>query len=151
MTLRPTEGRLREYLLALSGFIAVGSVAELLLLLHFEEALQWIPFILCVLALAVVVAVWRRPGRRSIRALRTVMALVIAGSAWGVLLHLQGNLDFLRETKPNASAMDTVWGMVHGGSPVLAPGVLVVMALAGLAATYRHPALEVERESQPAA
>lgn len=141
MTDASTEGRLREFLLALSGLIAVGSVAELLLLLHFEEALQWIPFILCTLALASVVAVWRWPSRRSIRALWAVMAMVIAGSAWGLVLHLQGNLEFVQETKPAATMAEMVWGTLHGGSPALASGMLVVMALAGLAATYRHPAL----------
>lgn len=141
MTKATTEARLREFLLALSGLIAVGSVAELLLLLHFEETLQWIPFVLCLLALAMVVAVWRRPSRRSIRALWAVMAIVIAGSAWGAVLHLRGNLEFLLETKPTASTAQTLWGMLHGGSPALASGMLVVMALAGLAATYRHPAL----------
>jgi hypothetical protein len=130
------EGRLRRFLLALAAVIAVGTVVELLLVPHVDEPLQWIPFAVAAAGLWVIAAVWRRPTAGRVRRLRRVMGLALAASLLGIVLHLRGNLDFLRETKPRATTLETAWGMVHGASPLLAPGVLALMAACAVAATH---------------
>lgn len=141
MTSTPVEGTLRRVLLALTAASAVGTVVELVLLEHFEDAWQWAPFVLCGLVLAAVAAVWLRPDRRSILALRSVMGLAVLGSAVGAVLHLQGNWDLVAETQPDAAGAHALWETIHGGNPALASFILALMAAMATAATYRHPAL----------
>jgi hypothetical protein len=133
----PVERRLRSSLLALAGCLALGSMAELLLLEHVEKPLQLVPFALCLLLLGTVLAVWAGPSAGRVRALRLVAGLTAAAGLWGSLLHLAGNREFFLETTPRPIVWDTVEAMLTGASPVLAPGVLLVMAASAVAATYR--------------
>jgi ABC-type uncharacterized transport system permease subunit len=135
------EQRLRRFLLLLSGSICLGTVVELLLAGHWGDLVQWIPFGLSALGLAAISAVWRHPQRKTILALRGVMVLVMLGSIYGVWEHLEGNLGFVREIKPNATTWQWLLGGLTGGNPLLAPGILALAALIALAASYYHPAL----------
>lgn len=141
MTSTPVEDTLRRVLLALTAASAVGTVIELALLEHFEDAWQWAPFVLCALILGCVAAVWLRPGRRTILALRIVMALAVIASVVGAVLHLNGNRDLVAETQPDVTGMAALWEAIHGGNPFLASGILGLMAVMAIAATVRHPAL----------
>lgn len=119
-------------LLAILLLTAVGTLAELLLLEHYDDWQQWIP--LALLAAATAVIGWQaaRPSSGSRRALRVVMAaLVLAGTA-GVVLHLRGNLEFERELNPGASGMALWFEVARGATPALAPGSLVPFGLLGL-------------------
>jgi hypothetical protein len=134
--------RLRRFLLMLACFLCVGTVVELWLTEHYETPLQLVPFALCALGLIALVAVLLRPTRKTLWALRVVMAVTALGGLLGTYEHLQGNLELAREVRPDRANATPVASALTGGNPVLAPGVLGVTGLIALAATYVHPALE---------
>ena len=133
--------RLRNFLFGLAGFMCAGTIVELLLAEHFEEPMQIVPFALCAAGVVVVFLAWRRPGRGVLQALRGVMALLVLGSLLGVYEHIEGNLEVVREVQPNAAASTVLLKTLTGAAPLLAPGILALVALLAIAATYYHPAL----------
>ncbi|HEX2619849.1 MAG TPA: hypothetical protein VHL11_06875, partial [Phototrophicaceae bacterium] len=108
---------------------------------HVKETLQLIPFGLCFLGFLAVTAVLLRPQRLTILVLRITMVGVAAGSLLGMYLHLKTNLDFELEIRPNAAIGDVLMEALKGASPLLAPGILALVAVLAIAATYYHPAL----------
>lgn len=149
MTLR----RLRVFLHLLAAVLFVGTVAELLAVEHFADRLQLIPFALCGLGLLTQLAVWKRPNRGTVAALRVVMIAIVIGSVVGAYQHVQGNLEFVREIRPNATTRQLLRGAVTGGNPLLASGALAVAASLAVAATYARsapaPVTTSVREGQP--
>ncbi|HVQ38527.1 MAG TPA: hypothetical protein VMS31_13400 [Pyrinomonadaceae bacterium] len=133
--------RLRRFLLVLSVLLLGGTVIELLLVNHREDAVQLIPFFLCGLGVIALLLVWLRPRRRTVQGLRLTMLLVIVGSVFGIYEHFANNLAFQREIRPSATMSEVLMSAVAGGNPLLAPGMLAVAAMLALAATYYHPAL----------
>lgn len=136
-----TLTRIRRLLLVALAGGGIGTSAELLLLGHFESALQWIP--LASLALAAAVLVWHavRPRRASVRALQAAMVLLMTCGAVGVGLHYDGNTEFELEMYPSMGGMELIEKTLTGATPVLAPGSMALIGLIGLAHTYRHPRL----------
>ena len=135
------EARYRRFLLATALAVYAAAAVELWLVGHVESVYQWVPFGL--VAVGGGAAVWVRvaAGRRSIAALRAASVLVVAGSAWGVALHVLGNLEFEREVHPDAPLAGALWEAARGVSPLLAPGALALAAVLAAAATVQHPAL----------
>lgn len=131
--------RYRTFLLLMAVFLFAGTVVELILQEHTSELQQMIPFILSGLGIAAVLVVLVKTSRATLSALRGVMLLAIVGSAVGLVFHLSANLGFAQEIQPNATSMQLFTDMLHGASPVLAPGILAVAALLAFAATYQHP------------
>ena len=140
---------LRRGLVWLAIVGTIGTTLELILIRHWDNALELIPFVaLAVLAVAIVLVV-RRPTARSIAVARGLAMAVLVTSAIGVAIHIRSNyeaapLDFRYTaswpTTPEPirwllAATDTV-----GPSPTLAPAAIAFMALALLIATLRHPA-----------
>jgi hypothetical protein len=140
-TSKSVEDRLRLFLLGLSGVMCLGTIVELWLAGHTKQLIQFLPFILCSLGLAAVIAAWLRPGRSTLWTLRLVMGIAAFGNLIGVYEHLTSNLELVREVKPNLALVDALWKAAHGAAPLLAPGTLAVAALVAIAATYYHPAL----------
>ncbi len=138
--------RLRRFLLITSALLFAGTLGELWLINHTEGPVQFIPFVLCGLGLLVLLVVRLRPRRATMLGLRAVMALVMLGSLFGVYLHIESNLAFLREITPNAPTREAVFGALGGANPLLAPGILALAAMLALAATYYHPALRKGEE-----
>jgi len=139
------EEQYRRFLLLLSAFILVGTLAELWFEEHFESAMQLVPSVLCGLGLIALLPAWLTPGKRSLQILRVVMALILLGGLFGIYEHIAHNLAFELEIRPNATASE-VWGeALHGASPLLAPGILSLAGLLALAATYRHPSFQNNR------
>ena len=134
--------RYRIFLLALTGFILVGTVVELWFTEHVEGAVQLIPFGLCVLGVGVVIAALYAPRRRTLWILRVVMGGLALGSLFGIYEHVAHNLLFELEIRPNATVGDVFGTALYGASPILAPGILALAAVLALAATYRHPVLQ---------
>ena len=134
--------RYRLFLLLLTGAIFMGVVVELWFTGHTESTLQFIPFGLSGLGLVAVAGALIRPQRITILALRGVMVLVALGSFLGIYEHIENNLSFALEIRPNAAVSDVFLEALGGASPLLAPGILALGALLALAATYYHPALE---------
>jgi hypothetical protein len=137
--------RYRLFLLGLAAFLCLGTVTELILTEHTQEPLQFVPFVLCGLALVVIVAALFRPTRAALLSVRIMMGALVLGSLVGVYEHLESNKEILLETKPGLAPLDMLWRAVTGAAPLLAPGILVLVAVLALAATYAHPALEQGR------
>lgn len=132
---------LRRLLLALVAAGAIGLLADLLLLEHYESAWQWGPLVLLGIVPAAALLVWRRPSPRTIAIFRAVMVACVVSGLAGFILHYQGNLEFERERDPALGGLAMVWEVLRGATPALAPGALAQLGLLGLVFTYRHPAL----------
>lgn len=134
-------GRLRRLLLGLMLLGILGLLAELLLLEHYEDGWQWVPLVSLALGFVLALAAWMRPGRGTVRALRALSAVYVAAGALGVYLHLDGNVEFARESDASLGGVPLLWEALRGATPALAPGALAQLGLLGLALAYRHPAL----------
>ena len=134
--------RLRTFLLVLAAFLCVGTVVELWAAEHFHEATQILPFVLAGIGLVTILAVLWRPQRLTMRVMQAVMLLNALGGAFGIYEHIEHNLAFELEIRPNAAVADVFVEALHGASPLLAPGVLALAAVIALAATYYHPVFE---------
>lgn len=129
--------RLRWFLLAMALLLFVGTLVELWLVGHTEDAVQWVPFALCALGLVTIFVTMFARGRKSSLLLRACMFVVIAGSAFGVYQHVSNNVAFEREINPSAAGRQLILKGLSGANPLLAPATLGVAALLALAATYK--------------
>lgn len=121
-------------LLAIFGFGLLGTAAELLLLEHYEDALQLIPLGLIVLGVAVAVWLWTSGSERAARALRATIALFALSGIVGLILHYRGNVEFERERAPELQGLALFWEAIRGATPALAPGSMILLAAIGYAA-----------------
>jgi len=134
--------RLRQFLLVIAGLLLLGTILELWFINHTGEAVQWLPFILSGAGLVVVGAALLRPHRATLLTLRGVMSVVTLGSLFGVIEHVENNIGFVLEIRPNAAFDQIVQGALGGANPLMAPGMLGLAAVLAIAATYYHPALK---------
>lgn len=132
----------RQILLLTLVVSLVGTVTELLLLEHFEDAWQWAPIVLLGGSLVTLGGYALERGPRSLNVLRVLMVLCVASGAVGVLLHYQGNVEFELEMYPDLAGWTLFRDSMMGATPALAPGAMVQIGLVGLAWTFRHPALQ---------
>jgi hypothetical protein len=126
---RPT---LEQSLLGILLLALAGTLLELVLLEHYEDWQQWVP--LAALCASVITLTWHgvRPSVSSRRVVRLLMlGLIVAGVA-GVVLHVQGNLEFEQELNPGMSGFALWIEVFRGATPALAPGSLVPFGLLGL-------------------
>ena len=135
------HGLLRRLVLGLMLLGMLGLAAELVLLEHYEDVWQWVPLGALATGIVLTLAVWMRPGRRTLRAFQVLSAVCVLAGALGVYLHLDGNLEFERESDPSMGGLPLLWEALRGATPALAPGALAQLGLLGLALAYRHPAL----------
>lgn len=140
---------LRRLLFATLVLGTSGTLAELLLLEHFEDWKQYLPLIL--LGIALLAELWYVAGRHraSVRAVQATMWLCIVAGGVGVILHYRGNMEFEREMVPTIAGFALFREAMMGATPALAPGQLVQLGLLGLAWTFRHPALGDEPALPP--
>ena len=124
---------LRRVLLAIWVFGLLGVAAELVLLEHYEDLKQLIPFL--VIAIGLLAAGWlaTRPGPSSTRAFGVVVALCALSGLIGLILHYRGNAEFERERDPAISGLTLVWESLTGATPALAPGTMILFAFIGYA------------------
>jgi hypothetical protein len=133
---------IRRWLLVALGLGLVGSGVELVLLEHYETAVQFVPLLSIALALAVLI--WHRVkgDASSIRALQATMVLFLLAGIAGTGFHLRGAAEFQIEIDPSQSRWEIFKkAMRSKAPPVLAPGLMVQLGLVGLAYAYRHPTL----------
>lgn len=138
---------LRRGLLVLLVIGAVGLLGELVLLEHYEDRPQLIPFALLALTLVVTAWHWMDGRKRSLRAFQAVMMLLIIAGPVGSLLHLKGNHEAETEFNPELLGLDLWTAVLRGEAPALAPGTLVQFGLLGLLYAYKHPALSSDKDS----
>ena len=130
--------RLRLFLLALSSMLFAGTLAELCLVNHTEDAIQWLAFVFASVGLLVTLVSLIRRGRITLAVLRVGMVLVIAGSLFGIYQHVSNNIAFEREIQPNSTIGHLVWKGLSGANPLLAPGALAIAGLLALAGCYKY-------------
>ena len=135
--------RLRRFLLVLSLLLFAGTMFELWLVQHYQDAIQWSAFGIGALGiLGVLLAVFRRTNPM-LRILRVFMLIVIAGSVFGIYQHISNNVSFALEIQPNLSSGELFMKGLRGANPLLAPATFAVAALLTLAATYKEPAVQL--------
>ena len=137
---RASPGLIQRLLLPLFLLGAIGTLAELVLLGHYEEIWQLIPLLLLTISLTVV-AMWFIAGRPGavLRVFQFTMLLCLVAGALGIYLHYDSNVEFELEMNPSARGSELVWNSLTGAMPALAPGTMFQIGLVGLLYTYRHP------------
>jgi hypothetical protein len=134
-----TLGAVRRILSAILLLGMGGSLVELLLLKHDEDATQLIPLVL--LGLGIVTVLWRAlsGSDASALAVRAVMLLFVAGAAAGIYYHYAANVEFQHEGDPSLTGRALLMAVLQAKAPpALAPGLLAQLGLIGLAYTYRY-------------
>ena len=140
---------LRTLLLVILVVSLVGTITELLLLEHVEDAWQWTPIVLMTAALLTLGWHALDRGPASLNVLRGLMVLCVVSGFLGVLLHYRGNVEFELEMYPDLSGWKLFKESMMGATPALAPGAMIQVGLVGLAWTFRHPALQANKKAQP--
>ncbi len=136
-----TLQRLHCVLYWLAVVLFFGTIAELLAARHWKDPIQFLPFALCLLGLALLWRVRAEATPDRVKQVRIGMIGIALASLIGVYEHLQGNLGFIHETRPHADLKTTILGMLTGHAPLLASGVLAVAAVVSIAATEAAAAL----------
>jgi hypothetical protein len=129
--------RLRLWVLGVLVLGLIGTVTELILLEHYEQALQFVPLVL--IALGVVVLAWHamRHDTASLRALQIVMGLFVLAGFAGMAAHFNGSAEYQLELNPDMDKWELLDKIVHAHAPpLLAPGMMMQMGLLGLAYAF---------------
>jgi hypothetical protein len=135
---------LRRLLLGLVAFVMLGTVVDLLLLEHYEEAWQWMPLLMLGAALAVAAWAALAGTARAVLAFRIAMLFVAATGLLGVFIHFSGSREFQIEMDPALTGWALFVKVMRAKAPpTLAPAAMVQVGLFGLLYTWRHPALGV--------
>jgi len=134
-------GPIRRLLLIVILVGIVGLAAELVLLEHTEDTLQWVPLVSLAVGFILAIAVALRPSSATLRSFQAVMAAFVVAGALGFYLHLRGNVEFELESDPGLGGLALAWAALKGATPSLAPGAMAQLGLLGLVLTHRHPAL----------
>jgi len=134
-------------LLAILALGIVGTGAELYLLDHMEEFVQWIPLVVLGASLVAVAWVALRLSRISLRFLQAMMGISVVSGLIGLLQHYRGNVEFELEMYPSIAGTELFWKAITGATPALSPGTMIMLGLLGLAYCYRHPTLSTKTET----
>jgi hypothetical protein len=141
--------RLRAFVLALLVLGQVGVLAELIVLNHFEDSWQLVPFVLIGLGLGTIVWYLCGGGVPSLRLLQGLMVLFVVAGAAGIVLHYRGNLEFQLDIDASQHGWALFKKVIHAKAPpALAPGAMAQLGLLGLTFTFRHPGLKPSAETE---
>ena len=102
-------------------FMMIGTLLELYLLDHYEDAFQLIP-VLCI-AFSLINLI--------IKLFKLVLVLTSFSGVYGVFLHLQSNFEFEQDMKPTATNWELFSESLSGALPTLAPMSMLVLAFIG--------------------
>ena len=141
MNAEATLLRLRQFLIIIAAGVFVMTVTELFFLSHWSETIQYLPFVLSGLGLVTLALAFFRPTRATLLILHWTMIIIAICSLIGFYEHMENNYEFQKEIQPNATTQAFVMATLEGANPVLAPGILTLGAVIGLAATYQHEVL----------
>jgi hypothetical protein len=129
--------RLRLWVLGVIVLGLVGTMTELLLLEHDEEALQFVPLVLMVLGAAALVWHAVRKDTASLRALQIIMGLFVLSGFAGMAAHFHGSMEYQLELNPDLSVGELLEKIAQAKAPpLLAPGMMIQMGLLGLAYAF---------------
>ena len=128
---------LRAWILAVLVLGLVGTVAELLLLEHYEKPLQFVPLVLIGVSFGVLAWHALQAGTASLRTLQILMALFVLSGFVGFVAHFLGSAEFQLELNPDIGTWELVQKIVHAQAPpLLAPGMMLQLGLIGLAYAF---------------
>jgi hypothetical protein len=114
-----TIGMLRLWILGVLVLGLLGTVVELVLLSHYEQAVQLVPVVLIVLAL--IVLAWH----------------VMGHSVAGFVAHFHGSAEFQLDLEPSLSTWELLEKVMRAKAPpLLAPGMMMQLGLLGLAYVF---------------
>lgn len=128
--------RVRRLLLLVLLAGMAGTLAELVLTGHYEDAWQSAPIVLLTMGVLQVSAalVARRPFMAA--SMRVLMVLFMASGALGAYFHFHGNSEFVRELSPGLTGFEFLKEvMTRRTPPPLAPGTMIMLGLLGLICT----------------
>ena len=112
-------------------FMAVGTMAELVLLEHYEDQWQLIPILLVGTAIVFFILMkWYSPKALIIIFKGLMIGCAISGLL-GIWFHLKANMEFEMELHPSSSGWPLFIDSLAGSLPALAPGSMIVFALIG--------------------
>lgn len=120
------------------------TVTELVFLGHWNKVIQFLPFGLGAFGITTLALVCFRPSRTTLAVLRWSMIVIGCCSFIGFYEHMANNRRFWLEMQPDATTWELIKATLEGGNPVLAPGILLLGAVIGLAAIYRHPLVDAK-------
>ena len=129
--------RLRLWILGVIVLGLIGTMTELILLEHDEQALQFVPLVLMVLG--AVALVWHAAAKdtASLRSLQVVMGLFVLSGFAGMAAHFNGSAEYQLELSPDMSNWELLEKILHAKAPpLLAPGMMIQMGLLGLAYAF---------------
>lgn len=130
-------GLLRTWLLGILILGLLGTVAELVLLEHYEEPLQFVPLVLIAAALAALGWEFGRRDLASRRAVQIVMALFVVAGFAGFAAHFHGAAEFQLELNPDMGRWELLEKILRAKAPpLLAPGMMMQLGLLGLAYVF---------------
>ena len=128
---------LRRWVLGVLVLGLAGTVTELVLLEHYEHALQVVPLVLILAAIAAIAWQVVRNDDASLRALAVIMVLFVLAGFAGVAAHFRGSAEFQLDLNPSISTWELVEKVMRAKAPpLLAPGMMLQMGLLGLAYVY---------------
>lgn len=142
------EHQFRSFLVWVSIFIFAGTLLELFLLEHYEENIQYLPFILSIIGILVLITAWFKQTKATILTMRWFMVIVGLGSLVGIYFHLYHDMAVIQYKNPAISSGTAFWQAVLDGLPLIAPGVLFLAGILGIAATYKHPKLKTVNKAR---
>jgi hypothetical protein len=129
--------RVRLWIVGIIVLGLIGTMTELILLEHDEQALQFVPLVLMVLGAVTLAWYAAAKSTASLRGLQIVMGLFVLSGFAGMVAHFNGSMEYQLELNPDLSAWELLDKIFHAKAPpLLAPGMMIQMGLLGLAYAY---------------
>jgi hypothetical protein len=128
---------LRTLVLVVLVIGLLGTVTELILLEHYEQALQLVPVVL--IAAGLIAIIWQVIAKTaaSLRALEIIMVLFVLAGFVGALAHFYGSAEFQLDLNPSMTNWELLEKVMRAKAPpLLAPGMMLQMGLLGLIYVY---------------
>ncbi len=110
---------------------SLGTGAELLLMAHTEGTWQKMPLALLAAGCLALLLHMGKPTDAMRRVFLGLMVIIALGGVSGVVLHLNGNVEFARELDPELSGGELLGESLTGATPALAPGSMILLAAVG--------------------
>jgi len=112
-------------------FMMIGTLLELYLLDHYEDAFQLIPVLCIAFSLINLIILFFKRSKIVIKLFKLVLVLTSFSGIYGVFLHLQSNFEFEQDMKPTATNWELFSESLSGALPTLAPMSMLVLAFIG--------------------
>ncbi len=113
------------------ALLLIGTLMELVLLGHFEDAWQMVPLVILASAILCFTGLYFTLHRLLLQAYKLIMTAAMFSGVLGVWFHLEANYEFETEMYPKLGGFELLSEMLSGAIPALAPGSMVAVGLVG--------------------